>query len=130
MADASPSGERGGRGFTRDRSRGRGRGSGHGKDDQKEWIPVTNLGRLVKDAKLFSVVPVRRGLRANKIDKPHTVPCGVTGKCGSVTVRLTPAPRDTGIVSASASKKLLQMTSIQDCYTTARDAALYQVDNS
>ena len=44
----------------------------------------------------------------------------VTGKCGSVLVRLIPAPRGTGIVAASVPKKLLQMAGVQDCYTSAR----------
>lgn len=44
----------------------------------------------------------------------------VTGKCGSVMVRLIPAPRGTGIVSAPVPKKLLQMAGIDDCYTCAR----------
>lgn len=44
----------------------------------------------------------------------------VTGKCGSVTVRLIPAPRGTGIVSAPVPKKLLQMAGVQDCYTSAK----------
>ena len=44
----------------------------------------------------------------------------VTGKCGSVVVRLIPAPRGTGIVSAPVPKKLLQMAGIEDCYTSAR----------
>ena len=43
----------------------------------------------------------------------------VTGKCGSVTVRLIPAPRGTGIVAAGVSKKLLQMAGVEDCYTSA-----------
>ena len=68
----------------------------------------------------LSVVPVRRGYWGNKIAKPHTVPCKVTGKCGSVLVRLIPAPRGTGIVSAPVPKKLLQMAGIEDCYTSAR----------
>src|SRR5258705_3264543 len=54
----------------------------------------------------LSVVPVRRGYWGNKIGKPHTVPCKVSGKCGSVLVRLIPAPRGTGIVSAPVPKKL------------------------
>merc|ERR550519_1722740 len=29
----------------------------------------------------LSIVPVRRGFWGNKIGKPHTVPCKVTGKC-------------------------------------------------
>jgi len=44
----------------------------------------------------------------------------VTGKCGSVLVRLIPAPRGTGIVSAPVPKKLLTMAGIEDCYTSAR----------
>merc|ERR1711893_473441 len=68
----------------------------------------------------LSIVPVRRGFWGNKIGSPHTVPCKVTGKCGSVWVRLIPAPRGTGIVSAPVPKKLLQMAGIDDCYTSAR----------
>jgi len=67
----------------------------------------------------LSVIPVRRGYWGNKIGKPHTVPCKVTGKCGSVVVRLIPAPRGTGIVSAPVPKKLLHMAGIEDCYTSA-----------
>merc|ERR1711963_862312 len=72
-----------------------------------------HLGKVV-------IVPVRRGFRGNKIGRPHTVPCKVTGKCGSIWVRLIPAPRGTGIVSAPVPKKLLQMAGIEDCYTSAR----------
>lgn len=204
-----PGGERG-RGGGRGRGRGRGGGRGGrgggrgGKDGDKEWVPVTKLGRLVKDGKIkrleeiylyslpikeheiidfflgaslkdevlkimpvqkqtragqrtrfkafvaigdynghvglgvkcskevatairgaiisakLSVIPVRRGYWGNKIGKPHTVPCKVTGKCGSVLVRLIPAPRGTGIVSAPVPKKLLHMAGIEDCYTCAR----------
>ena len=69
MADAAPAGERGGfrggfggRGRGGDRGRGRGRGGrgdrgrgrGRGKEE-KEWVPVTKLGRLVKDGKIKSL---------------------------------------------------------------------------
>ncbi|XP_036620377.1 40S ribosomal protein S2-like [Trichosurus vulpecula] len=191
--------------------RGRGRGARGGKAEDKKWVPVTKLGRLVKDMKIksleeiylfsllikeseiidfflrsslkdevlkimpvqkqtragqrtrfkafvaigdynghvglgvkcskevatairgaiilakLSIVPVRRGYWGNKIGKPHTVPCKVTGRCGSVLVRLIPAPRGTGIVSAPVPKKLLMMAGIDDClpfwlhcYTSAR----------
>merc|ERR1711973_598929 len=119
---------------------------GRGKEES-EWVPITKLGRLVKDKKIrsleeiylfslpikeaeiidsflgpelkdeatairgaiilakLSILPVRRGFWGNKIGKPHTVPCKVTGKCGSIWVRLIPAPRGTGIVSAPVPKK-------------------------
>ncbi|MBZ3869651.1 40S ribosomal protein S2 [Sciurus carolinensis] len=68
----------------------------------------------------LSIVPVRRGYWGNKIGKPHTVPCKVTGHCGSVLVWLIPAPRGTGIVSAPVPKRLLLMAGTDDCYTSAR----------
>jgi len=68
----------------------------------------------------LSVVPVRRGYWGNKIGDPHTVPQKVTGKSGSVSVRLIPAPRGTGLVAAPASKKILQLAGVQDCYTSSR----------
>jgi len=68
----------------------------------------------------IAVIPVRRGFWGNKIGKPHTVPCKVTGKCGSVAVRLIPAPRGTGIVSAPVPKKLLHMAGYEDMYTSAK----------
>lgn len=48
-------GDRGGRGGRGRGGRGRGRGRGRGKEDQKEWIPVTKLGRLVRDGKIRSL---------------------------------------------------------------------------
>lgn len=80
---------------------------------------ATSIRGAIVNAKL-SIVPVRRGYWGNKIGKPHTVPFKVTGKCGSVSVRLIPAPRGTGLVAASVPKKLLQMSGIEDCYTSAR----------
>ncbi|XP_017653821.1 40S ribosomal protein S2-like [Nannospalax galili] len=68
----------------------------------------------------LSIVPVQRGYWGNRIGKPHTIPCKVTGHCGSVLMCLIPAPRGTGIVSAPVSKKLLMMAGIDDCYTSAR----------
>merc|ERR1712216_409926 len=68
----------------------------------------------------ISVVPVRRGYWGSKFGDPHTVPCKVTGKCGSVRVRLIPAPKGTGLVAAPAPKKMLNMAGVKDCYTSSR----------
>uniref|UniRef100_A0A0B6ZRG6 Small ribosomal subunit protein uS5 n=1 Tax=Arion vulgaris TaxID=1028688 RepID=A0A0B6ZRG6_9EUPU len=67
----------------------------------------------------LAIIPVRRGYWGSKLGKPHTIPCKVSGKCASVLVRLIPAPRGTGIVSAPVPKKMLQMAGIEDCYTSA-----------
>lgn len=173
-----------------------------GRDEDKEWVPVTKLGRLVKDGKIrsmseiyrhsmpikeyqiidhffpkltdeviqikpvqkqtqagqrtrfkafviigdseghvglgikcskevsiaikgaivlakLSLIPVRLGFWGGKIGGPHTVPTKTTGKCGSVSCRLVPAPRGTGIVSAPKIKKLIELAGIQDVYTQA-----------
>src|ERR1700742_5147987 len=66
MADAAPAAapaaasgppQRGGFGSRGDRGRGRGRGRGRrgGKSEEKEWQPVTKLGRLVKAGKIKSM---------------------------------------------------------------------------
>lgn len=80
---------------------------------------TTAIRDAIKIAKI-SVVPVRRGYWGSKMGLPHTVPMKVTGKCGSVRVRLIPAPRGTGLVAAPVPKKMLTMAGIEDCYTSAR----------
>merc|ERR1712003_50875 len=67
----------------------------------------------------LSVVPIRRGYWGNKLGEPHTVPGKVHGKCGSVHVRLIPAPRGTGLVCGPVPKKLMQMAGLEDVYTSA-----------
>ncbi|KAJ9104518.1 40S ribosomal protein [Naganishia onofrii] len=74
----------------------------------------------------LSIVPVRRGYWGNHIQDPHTVPCKVSGKSGSVMCRLVPAPRGTGIVAAPAAKRLLQMAGVQDCYTQSKGSTATQ----
>lgn len=96
---------------------------------------ATAIRGAIISAKL-SIVPVRRGYWGSHIAEPHTVPCKVSGKSGSVMCRLIPArtyssmssmplvnwltfllARGTGIVAAPASKRMLQMAGIQDCYS-------------
>jgi len=192
-------------GDRRGRGRGRGRRGRRGEGDKKEWVPVTKLGRLVKEGKIrtleevylfslpikeyqivdhflpegtlkdevmkitpvqkqtqagqrtrfkafvivgdynghiglgvkvskevatairgaiiaakLSVIPVRRGWWGSRFGIPHTVPCKVTGKCGSVRMRFVPAPRGTGIVAARVPKKVLNYAGIRDVYTSSK----------
>lgn len=72
------------------------------------------------DAKL-NVIPVRRGFwSTQKFGAPHTVPCKLTGKCGSVRTRLVPAPRGTGLVAGKVAKKVLTKAGIIDCYMQSK----------
>jgi small subunit ribosomal protein S2e len=79
---------------------------------------ATSIRAAIILAKL-SLIPIRLGHWGSKFGKPHTVPCKVTGKCGSVRFRLIPAPRGTGIVAANCTKKVLQMAGVTDVYTSA-----------
>ncbi|CAM6000295.1 unnamed protein product [Sphagnum balticum] len=65
----------------------------------------------------LNLIPVRKGYWGNKIGKTHTVPSKVTGKAGSVKVRLVPAPRGAGLVAPPVTKKLFQFAGIHDVYT-------------
>uniref|UniRef100_A0A8C2V4H2 Small ribosomal subunit protein uS5 n=1 Tax=Chinchilla lanigera TaxID=34839 RepID=A0A8C2V4H2_CHILA len=150
MADDSGAGEgpRGPRGPGQAYGDGRDWGQGHGACGGKtkdKWIPVTKLGQLIKDMKikfleeiyLFSpikeseiigfllgtslkdealkIMLVQKQTRAGQWTRFK-----VTGCCGSVLVRLIPAPGGTGIISTSVPKKLLLMAGIDDCSTLAR----------
>lgn len=79
---------------------------------------ATAIRGAITIAKL-NVVPVRRGYWGRKGGLPHTVPSKVTGKCGSVRVRLIPAPRGTGLVSSPVGKKLLHMAGVDDVYVSS-----------
>ena len=52
---------------------------------------ATAIHEAIILAKL-SIVPVRTGYWGNKISKPHTVPCKVTGHCSSVLVTSSLCP--------------------------------------
>lgn len=89
---------------------------GLGMKCSKEVATAIRAGIIL--AKL-NVIPIRRGFWGSKMGEPHTVPCKVTGKCGSCRIRLIPAPRGTGIVASGVPKKLMTFAGIEDCYTSS-----------
>jgi small subunit ribosomal protein S2e len=96
-----------------------GDGDGHLGIGCKTANEVANAIRgAVINAKM-NVVPIRRGYWGDNAGAPHTVPCKVTGKCGSVRARLIPAPRGSGIVASVIPKKLMTMAGIEDVYSTS-----------
>lgn len=83
---------------------------------------AAEVANAIKGAMIYaklSILPVRRGYWGNKIGAPHTVPNTVTGKGGSIRMRLIPAPRGSGIVAGSVAKKLLAMAGFQDVFTSS-----------
>ena len=78
-------------------------------------VQVAMKGAVI--AAKLNIIPIRRGYWGGKIGKPHTIATKITGKCGSVRVRLVPAPRGTGIVGAYPTKKLLGFCGVEDIFS-------------
>ncbi|KIW37164.1 40S ribosomal protein S2 [Exophiala oligosperma] len=96
-----------------------GDGEGHvglGIKTSKEVATAIRAAIII--AKL-SVLPIRRGYWGTNLGEPHSLPTKESGKCGSVNVRLIPAPRGTGLVASPAVKRLLQLAGVQDAYTSS-----------
>lgn len=94
-----------------------GDGRGHIGLGQKSHKEVQGaVAGAIAEAKM-KMIPVRMGYWGNNIGQPHTIPFKISGKEGSVLVRLIPAPRGTGIVGPAPMKKILTLAGIRDCYT-------------
>jgi len=79
---------------------------------------ANSIRGAVIEAKL-RLIPVRRGYWGAKLGQPHTIVCKVHGKCGSVHVRLVPAPRGTGVVGSPTMKKMMAYCGISDVYSSS-----------
>lgn len=93
---------------------------GHLGLGEKVGREVATAIRGATVAAKLAMIPVRRGYWGEHVGMPYTVAMKVTGKSGSVTVRLMPAPRGTGIVAAPLPKKILLFAGVSDCHTVSR----------
>jgi len=94
-----------------------GDGAGHvGLGNKVGKEVATAIRGAVISAKL-ALIPVRRGYWGTNLGLPHTVPMKVTGKCGSVQVKLVPAPRGTNVVGSPSLKKIMAFAGIQDVFS-------------
>lgn len=92
-------------------------GIGIGK--AKETLPAR--AKAFREARL-NIIKVKRGFETKEEPgaKPHTVPFIVNGKCGSVRLKLIPAPRGTGLVIGDECKKILRLAGIEDVYSMTK----------
>jgi len=88
-------------------------GLGYGKS--KETLPARE--KAVRKAKL-NLIKIRRGCAHFdcSCNEEHSVPYVVEGKCGSVRLKLIPAPQGTGLVVGDECKKILKLAGIKDVY--------------
>ncbi len=89
-------------------------GIGYGK--AKETLPARE--KAIRNAKL-NIVKIVLGREDPHDANPerHTLPFAVEGKCGSVRIKLMPAPRGTGLVAGDELKKILRLAGIKDVYS-------------
>lgn len=85
----------------------------------------TEAGPTIKKAigrAKLNIIEVKRGCSSWECGcgELHTVPYKVTGKKGSVTVTLKPAPKGVGLVAGDNSKILLDFAGIQDVWTFSK----------
>lgn len=96
-----------------------GDGNGHVGLGVKAAKELANAIRGAIIIAKLSIIPVRRGYWGSNLGEPHSLAAKTSGKCGSVTVRLIPAPRGSGLVASIAVKRLLELAGIQDAYTSS-----------
>lgn len=92
-------------------------GLGYGR--AKETLPAR--AKALRKAKI-NLIRIKRGFESQEENKndPHTVPFVVEGKCGSVRIKLIPAPRGTGLVVGNECKKILKLAGIRDVYAVTK----------
>ena len=76
------------------------------------------IRKAIDRAKL-SVIPVLRGCGSGECGCGHThsIPFKVEGKCGSVRIRLIPAPAGVGLACADKVKQVLKLAGIEDIWS-------------
>ncbi len=89
---------------------------GVGVGKAKETLPARD--KAIRKAKL-NIIKITRTCSAFDCDcsEAHTIPFKISGKCGSVSVTLIPAPQGTGLVVGGELKKILKFAGIKDVYS-------------
>ncbi|MDX1797222.1 MAG: 30S ribosomal protein S5 [Candidatus Lokiarchaeia archaeon] len=89
---------------------------GVGASKSKEVGPA--IRKAIDKAKL-SVVPIMRGCGSGECGcgGTHSIPFKIEGKCGSVKMRLIPAPAGVGLACADKVKQVLRLCGIEDIWS-------------
>ena len=89
-------------------------GLGYGK--AKETVPARE--KAFRNAKL-NIFKIRRGAGSweDASTEPHSIPFAVEGRCGSVRIKLMPAPKGTGLCIEKECAKILKLAGIKDVWS-------------
>ncbi len=89
-------------------------GIGYGK--AKETVPARE--KAIRNAKL-NLIRIKRGCGSWQCGcrTPHSIPFAVSGRCGSVRIKLMPAPKGTGLRVEKECQKILKMVGVKDVWS-------------
>lgn len=89
---------------------------GVGSTKSREVGPA--IRKAIEKAKL-SVAPVLRGCGSKECGcgGTHSIPFRIEGKCGSVKIKLIPAPAGVGLACADKVKQVLKLCGIEDIWS-------------
>lgn len=92
-------------------------GVGFGKS--KETVPAKE--KAIRNAKL-NIITIKRGSGSweSSTTEPHSIPFAVEGKCGSVKIKLMPAPKGKGLVCEKEVAKILAFAGITDIWSKTK----------
>ena len=79
------------------------------------------IRKAIDNAKL-NIIQVRRGCGSWECGcwQPHSVPFEVTGRSGSTTVTLKPAPRGVSLAAGDTAKHILRLAGIKDVWVSTK----------
>lgn len=89
-------------------------GGGFGKS--KDTVPARE--KATRNAKI-NIFKIRRGCGSWECGckTPHSIPFEVSGKCGSVVIKLMPAPKGKGLCVEPECAKILKLAGIKDVWS-------------
>ncbi len=85
----------------------------------RETVPARDKA---KSRARLNLIRIRRGNGSWESDskEPNTIPFAVEGKCGSVKIKLMPAPRGKGLCVEKECAKILELAGIKDIWSQTR----------
>ena len=89
---------------------------GVGSGKSKDTVPARE--KAIRNAKL-NLFKIKRGCGSWECNckTPHTIPITIEGKCGSVTIKLMPAPKGKGLCVEKECQKVLKLAGIKDVWS-------------
>ncbi len=100
---------------------------GIGLGKSKETIPARE--KAIRNAKL-NLFKIRRGAGSweDSTKEPHSIPFAVEGKCGSVEIKLMPAPKGKGLIVEKEVAKVLELAGIKDVWSKTKGQTRHKIN--